>query len=301
MKRRLEYWHYSSSNIAAYLGDQMMSSEHRGDDLLPVRELVRRLAAGRKDAYYAGWEVVWQLADKTPRTLIELASEIFAHGRVRPAEPTSVLPPKIANVVSARLQDKAIRAVSARRLRALEFIPGEIRLQGQQVPLGKHLYLCATSFGSISHKYLTRGLSDDRERRLDERLAIERNDTALLEADAQRVLQMLVRYGIFDDSALNVAFDDGQKKPIFVFNRIFCPAFAISFRRDAHLRLSVRRFVQYLREPAAFAVEGTAVLRSTRSTGVSGRLWDEGSDDNGAAGANRLVVAQRNADKCALL
>jgi hypothetical protein len=272
VSKRLAYWNYSATDIAVYLGDQMKP----GSEMIPIRDLIRRLAEGRKTAYYAGWEVVWQLADKTPRNLIELVSEIFSYAGVRPEgreKADRVIP---AAVISAKIQDRAIRAVSSRRLRGLEFIPGEIRIRGEKVPLGKHLYLCATSFGTVSHRYLTASREDSK--RLDERLAIERNDTSSLTGEAQLVLQMLVRYGIFDDSALNIAFDDGQKKPIFVFNRIFCPAFSISFRRDAHLRLSARKFEMYLLQPAAFVERGTRFLRGRKIGRSEKTFWDDESD-----------------------
>jgi hypothetical protein len=272
VRRRLEHWNYPSIDIADYLGDQKAT--------IPARELVARLAAGRKDAYYAGWDVVWQLADKTARNLIELVSEIFAHARVRPPDRADKSAVPIPQVISARVQDKAIRAVSNRRLRGLEFIPGEMLVGGRVVPVGKHLYLCASSFGTISRRYLMAGRRTGKHgKRFDERLAIERNDTSLVREDAQTVLDLLVRYGIFDDSALSVAFDDGQKKPVYVFNRVFCPAFGISFRRDAHLRLSVRRLEEYLLEPAVFSERGTAFLRTGQHNKPEGRLWDGDGDD----------------------
>ena len=275
MRRRLEYWRFPATDIAVYLGDQMRSPK----EMIPVRELIRRLAQGRKDAYYCGWEVVWQLADKTPRNLIELVSEIFAHARLRPIGSQAGDKPPAPSVIAARVQDRAIRAVSNRRLRGLEFIPGEIFVRDQTVPLGRHLYLCASSFGTVSYKYLTKGRGRNPERRIDERLAIERNDTSMLRNDAQRVLESLVRYGIFDDSALNVAFDDGQKKPIYVFNRIFCPSFGISFRRDAHLRLSVQKLELYLLQPAKFVVDGTEFLREQKGDELVRKLWTEDEND----------------------
>jgi hypothetical protein len=267
--RRLKTLKYPSTDIADYLGDQLRP----GGEMIPVRDLVRRLAARRKDAYYAGWEVVWQLADKTARNLIELVSEVFAHARVRPPKPGQVSSAPLPQVIRARLQDRAIRAVSNRRLRGLEFIPGQLFIKGRQIPLGKHLYDCASCFGAVSHRYLTLRSKEGRAERLDERLAIERNDSALLPHEAQTVLNLVVRYGVFDDSGLNVAFDDGQKKPVYVFNRIFCPAFGISFRRDAHLRLSVGKLEQYLLEPARFAKRGTAFLRT--SDPDERLLWDD--------------------------
>lgn len=271
--RRLTHWSYRSDDITLYLGDQVRKDR----DALPIKEIVSRLAAGRKDAYYSGWDVIWQLADRTPRSLIELVSEIFATAKLRPSDPLSSSSDDGPRAISNRVQDRAVRAVSNRRLRSLEFTAGELTIQGQQVPLGRHLYLCAASFGAVSHRYLTRYGKNPSRARLDERLAIERNDTAKLDSTATRILELLVRYGIFDDSTLNVAFDDGQKKPVYVFNRIFCPAFGISFRRDAHLRLSAGKLAQYLLEPSEFAGRGTHFLAESDSDLAPPSLFDEES------------------------
>lgn len=272
MRRRLEQWHYPSTEIAHYLGDQMSEKS----ELMPIRELIRKLAAGSKDAYYAGWEVVWRLADKTPRNLLELVSEIFANAGVRPLKEGAASTRGLADMISPKVQDRAIRAVSNRRLRSLEFTPGEISIHGTKVPLGRHLYLCATSFGLVSRRYLVAYRPENRNRRFEERLAIEQNDSSALRREARSVLELLVRYGVYDDSGLTVAFDDNQKKPIYVFNRILCPAFSISFRRDSHLRLSAKKFELYLLEPTSFAREGTAFLKSGRNAKDEPSLFREG-------------------------
>lgn len=270
IRKRLEHWNYPATDIAAYLGDQSKSSA----GMIPIGELIERLAEGRKNAYYAGWEVVWQLADKTPRNLIELVSEVFANAEVLPIDGTAQPRASNVHVIRALTQDRAIRAVSNRRLRALEFTPGYIDVGNQKIPLGKHLYLCASSFGLVSHQYLTRHRNMKDKKRYDERLGLERNDTALLSEDARQVLELLVRYGVFDDSGLSIAFDDGQKKPVYVFNRIFCPAFAISFRRDANLRLSIGKLEMYLLKPPQLLKRGTAFLEDSIDIEPMLALWD---------------------------
>ena len=52
-----------------------------------------------------------------------------------------------------------------------------------------------------------------------------------------------------------------MKKPLFVLNRIYCPAFKIGYRRDDHLRLSKGRLEQLLLAPDHFIREGTRRLR----------------------------------------
>ena len=270
LRRRLEYWRYGFNDIAVCLGEQ----QREGTRVVPVKELVGRLADRRKNAYYGGWDVVWRLADKTARNLIEIVSAIFELAGVRPppeglrTEGTTSEPRRI----EARVQDRAIRAVSNRRLRSLEFVPGEIEVHGGRVAIGRQLYSCASSFGSVSFRYLSSKAR--RTKRVDEFLAIERNDSRALGAEAQRVLELLVRYGVFDDSPLTVAFDDKQKKPVYVLNRILCPAFQISFRRDQHMRLGADRLEMFLLEPERFARSGTMFLRSLSERS----LWDEGDE-----------------------
>lgn len=270
LARRLGYWRYASSDITAYLGGQQL-----GDDghVISFTELIGRLSDRRKDAYYAGWEVIWRLADKTARSLIELVSEIFERSSVRPLPEGGGERKPGPRTIGARVQDRAVRNVSDRRLRSLEFVPGEIDVGGLRVPVGRQLYSCASSFGSVSFRYLS---SKGRQtKRVDEFLAIERNDTNVLRLEAQRILELLVRYGVFDDSALTVARDDKQKKPVYVLNRIYCPAFQISFRRDQHLRLSSEKLEMFLLKPEQFAKQGTGFLRDLRE----GSLWDDKAAD----------------------
>lgn len=271
LRRRLDYWRYDFNDIEAYLGDR----QREGGRIIAVKELVARLAERRKNAYYAGWEVVWRVADKTARSLIEIVSEIFEHAGVRPPqEGTGALGAREeATVIEARVQDRAIRAVSNRRLRSLEFVPGEIAVRERKVAIGRQLYDCASSFGSVSFRYLSSGRR--RTKRVDEFLAIERNDTKALRGEARRVLELLVRYGVFDDSPLTVAFDDKQKKPVYVLNRILCPAFQISFRRDQHMRLSADKLEMFLLEPEEFAKSGTTFLRAATERS----LWDGSGED----------------------
>ena len=196
-------------------------------------------------------------------------SEIFERSGVRPV-PGAGGGEDGPTLIKALVQDRAVRDVSDRRLRSLEFVPGEIDVGGVKMPIGRQLYSCASSFGSVSFRYLSskgRGT-----RRVDEFLGIERNDTNLLRPEAQGVLELLVRYGIFDDSALTVAFDDKQKKPVYVLNRILCPAFQISFRRDQHLRLSSERLEMFLLKPEQFAKQGTGFLRERNERS----LWNDG-------------------------
>ena len=73
----------------------------------------------------------------------------------------------------------------------------------------------------------------------------------------------MVTFGVLDNTKLDFARDDRVKKPIYVLNRIFCPAFGISPQRDNHLRLSKNKFEELLVSPSLFLKQGTKKLRIT--------------------------------------
>ncbi len=258
--RRLRHWHFKSSSISDYLTDQVYSTD----------ELVGLLAEGRKNAYYAGWEVVWQLADRTPRSLLELVSEVFAAANVRPDSQPEPIPPAV--------QHNAIKLVSERKLEALGYIPGTVTIGGEEVSVGRHIYQFTTALGRVCNYYLRHKRRQIRGRqRYDERLAVERNDSMELSRSATEVLHYLVRFGVLDDTKLEVAFDDRLKKPIYILNRVYCPAFRISFRRESHLRLSKNKFEQLLLTPLEFVRRGTRFLEDLTSRADEWELFDDES------------------------
>lgn len=248
---RLEYFGYQSTDIRDYLGDNP-NGEGR---------LITLLAYGRRDAYYYGWTAVWNIADRTPRNLLELVSEVFAVGNVD----THTAPENVA----IRDQDRAIKTISEKRLQSLSQIAGSIEIGGDQVSLGRKLFEVTITIGSTFRIYLRaerRGRDNKKTQRIRQHLAIERNDLDPLEAEAETVLQRLETYGVLDTSRSAVARDDGAKKPIYVLNRIYCPAFAIGYRRDDHLKLSRGKFEQLLLHPNAFLRSGTAKLRDSKQS-----------------------------------
>ena len=254
LAKRLNHWEYRSAEIESYLGILFQ----------PLDDLVVALARSKRNAYYASWEIVWQLADRTPRNLLELVSEIFAAGNVTPQSPPRVIP--------ARVQNTAIRRVSERRLRALTYLPGGIDTTRGNLPLGRHVFQFATAFGRIAKLYLHRGTGRERP---DELLAIERNDSTPIAREAEEVLEALMRFGVLDESRYVVARDDRMTKPLYVFNRVFCPAFGISFRRESHLRLSRLKFEAFLLRPLEFVGSGTQFLSEMRRGEVDLRLFEE--------------------------
>jgi hypothetical protein len=232
--KRLKDSSFQSDSIADYLGE----------DLISVDDLIAQLAGkNKRSAYYCGWNVVWQLADRTTRHLLELVSTIFAAGHVdERAKP---------NVIRPYVQHKAIKDFSEGKLKALNFLPGSVTVSGRKSGLGKQMYEFAAAFGKVAYTNLTRGpmVVNKSRKRFHEKLAIEIDGELTLDPDTEDILHQLIRFAVIDDSKLVKSFDDKTKKPIFVLNRIFYPALGISFRRESHWRLSSKKFGEFLRHP----------------------------------------------------
>jgi len=250
IRKRLQYFNYKSADIIEYLGD----------DIAKLESLVNSLASGRRNAYYAGWSMVWKIASGNPRNLLELISEIFSVGNI-----DSESDPYI---VSQRDQDRAIRAVSEKRLRSLAQISGVVILGKEKISRGSRLFDITSAVGSIFRIYLKAERGKDRK---DQYLAIERNDTSELTSVSEEILVDLIKYGVFDESRLDFARDDRVKKPIYILNRIYCPVFGISYRRDQHLRLSRAKFEEMLLSPKIFVNQGTKRLRALSDENLKGQ------------------------------
>lgn len=246
VQERLAHFRYASSDILDYLGDEQ----------LPPDELIERLAIGRRDAYYCGWTTVWNIADRTPRNLLEIVSEIFSAGGIERHSSPQIIAPSA--------QNRAIRTISEKRLDSLSQISGVISVGGIEVSLGRRLFEVTTAIGSTFRKYL-RAAPGIREFR--QHLAIERNDLGELTPEAQGILNRLVTFGVLDATKFEYSRDDQSRKPIYVLNRIYCPIFGISYRRDDHLRLSRGKLEMLLLDPSLFLRDGTRRLRELADGG----------------------------------
>lgn len=231
LSKRLET--YDSNTIQSYLGQ----------DFGTMAGFVKKISKSPKaKGAYAGWNIIWQVADRTPRHLLELVSSIFANAKVRPDTPSAIVP--------ADIQDEAVRAYSEQKLRHIAYIPGRLDASGVTIPVGQHLSDITVAFGKYCRSSLERGRMRKSEReRYYECLAIEIDRKKDLGKNADEILKLLIRYAIFDDSILALTRDGGLKQPIYVFNRIYAPVFGISVRRETHLRLWSDRFERFLLKP----------------------------------------------------
>ncbi|MES9905504.1 MAG: hypothetical protein ABW168_22855 [Sedimenticola sp.] len=240
VQKRLAHFEYQSYDIKDYVGYDSVKYEY----------LINSLSNKRRNAKYSGWPMIWMIADRTPRSLLEIVSEIFSAANVdKNSSP---------DTISDTIQNRAIRYVSEKRLRSLNQISGSIEICKQKMSVGRIIYDITRSLGSVYKFYLSQEKGKERKRQY---LAIERNDSYTLSADAETILRHLVTYGIFDESRSEYARDDGVKKPLYVLNRIFCPSFSIAMHRDNHLKLSKGKFEQLLLDPVDFVKGGTKMLQ----------------------------------------
>lgn len=260
VSERLSHFNYQSNDITEYLGD----------DIAKFESLVNSLATGRRNAYYCGWSMVWKIASGNPRNLLELISEIFSVAGVNEKSPPTI--------IHNRNQDRAIRSVSEKRLRSIAQISGAFEISGTPHSVGRRLFDVTLAIGSVFRIYLRAERGKERKNQY---LAIERNEFEELGPEAGFILRELIKYGIFDDSRLDYARDDNVKKPIYILNKIYCPVFGISFRRDQHLRLSKGKFEQLLLTPSSFVTNGTKLLRKESNDGSSfqNTLFEELNDE----------------------
>ena len=253
VEQRLEHFGYQSHDIVDYLGDERIN----------VDNLMSLLSHARKDAYYCGWTTVWNIADRTPRNLLEIVSEIFSVGSVD--QRTTPF------VITNREQDRAIRTISEKRLESLSQISGYTVVAGERVSLGRRLFETTSAIGSTFRVYLRSEKFKERKR---QHLAIERNEITELNPEAEEVLRKLVTFGVLDAGKAAFARDDNMKKAFYVLNRVYCPAFSIGYRRDDHLRLSKTKLELLLLRPDEFIRQGTRRLRDEGGMTGSRDLFD---------------------------
>jgi len=197
--------------------------------------ITRTVVTGR--ALYAGWNIVCSIAHGSVRTLLEMVESIFTD-----ASATST-----TGSISAADQDTTVRAYARRQFRVLTLLPGEI--DGE--PIGQQLQSIISSIGEMSKQYLRNYDTRDSERWY-ETLSIERLDDKTLDLRASRLLAELIKYGLVLEEGVTFSRADIGLKPRYDLNKVFSPAFEITYRVRNHLYLSSSRLEELLLYPDAF-------------------------------------------------
>lgn len=188
-------------------------------------------------AYYAGWNIICSIAHGSVRTLLELVEGIF---RGAGADPD-------IEYIPLKAQDSVVRAYSRRQFRALTLLPGEIGGE----PAGQQLQSVIAAVGEISRQYLRNHDTKDAKRWY-ETISIERLDQERLDDKSQRLLDELVKYGLLLKEGVTFTRADIGLGTRYDLNKVFSPAFEITYRVRNHLYLGHGRFQELLLAPDAF-------------------------------------------------
>ena len=193
--------------------------------------------AKRSRAYYGGWNIIWNLAHGSIRTLLEIIEHIFK----------TVDFSKDSKDISLANQDKAVRSYANRQYKALSMLPGE--LDGD--PVGEKLQAVISAVGEMSRQYLEKYDTGDMNRWY-ETISLERLDRAPLDSEAQSILNELVKYGLFLDEGTTFARAQFGLCQRYDLNKIFAPAFQITYRVRNHIYVGRERFEELLLRPDSF-------------------------------------------------
>lgn len=238
---RLRAW---GSNY--HIRDILGKSQPVGEFLLALSQPGSRRYSGskadqkkgpRKKAYYAGWNIIWSISHGSVRTLLELVEHVFKDNDATQDTQT----------ITLAGQDNAVRAYSKQRFRALPMLPGEF--QGE--PLGQKLQAVISAIGEMSKLYIQQYDTGDINRWY-ETISVERLDRSAMEPEAREVLHELLKYGLLLDEGVTFSRAQFGLSQRYDLNKIFVPAFQITYRVRNHVYLSAKRMEQLLLHPDNF-------------------------------------------------
>jgi hypothetical protein len=191
----------------------------------------------KERAFYAGWNIICSIAHGSVRTLLEVVESVFRAVNANQATES----------ISLKEQDAVVRAYSRRQFRVLTLLPGEI--DGE--PIGQQLQAVIAAIGELSGEYLRRYNTND-SLRWYETISIERLDHTPLDDRAQRILGEMVKYGLILKEGVTFTRADIGLGVRYDLNKIFSPAFEITYRVRNHLYLGHGRFQELLLSPDVF-------------------------------------------------
>lgn len=202
-----------------------------------IRSYEKRKQQPKLNAYYAGWNIIWNISHGSIRTLLELVEYIFKSNKVTPA--TLNIPLKD--------QDRVVREFSKRQFRALSMLPGEI--DGE--PLGHKVKAIINAIGEMSKEYLKK-YNTGEEYRWYETISVERTDRQKLDDQTYETLMKMVEYGLLMDDGLTFSRAQFGLCQRYDLNKIFTPAFETTYRVRNHIYLNRKRFTELLLYPDIF-------------------------------------------------
>jgi len=192
---------------------------------------VKQSQIPRKNAYYAGWNIVWSISHGSVRTLLELIEHIFMNCEVKLE----------TNSISLKDQDAAVRNFSNMRYKSISMQPGEI--EGEH--LGAKLQAVIGAIGEISRLYLEKYETGEKDRWY-ETISIERLDLNKLNKLAEKVLFELMKNDFLVVEGITFSRAQFGLSNRYDINKIFAPAFQTTYRVRNHIYLSKKRFEELL-------------------------------------------------------
>jgi tRNA A-37 threonylcarbamoyl transferase component Bud32 len=221
----------------------------------------------RPHAYYAGWNIIWNLSHGSIRSLLQLIEYIFKNNEYNE---------KNSNTISLQAQDKAVRSYASNQFKALTMLPGE--LDGE--PIGQRLQSVVSAIGEMSRQYIEH-YDTGEEDRWYETISVERLDRKKLDPEAQTILNELIKHGLVLDEGTTFSRADFGLCHRYDLNKIFTPAFQITYRVRNHIYLSKLPFEQLLLKPDAFANRYRKKLSelAKRKTSIQQSLFEDSEND----------------------
>jgi Lipopolysaccharide kinase (Kdo/WaaP) family len=240
LRLRAQNWNHGIEDILGRSQDAReflaaLSGVHWGADTDTAGHL--KAQSVRHPAYYAGWNIICSVAHGSIRTLLEIVENIFQD--VKATADTLAIPLKN--------QDAAVRSFSRRQFRILTFVPGA--LEGE--PVGQQLQSIIAGIGEMSSQYL-RNYNTSEPDRWYETISIERLDDDKLDVRAGRLLEELIKAGLLLNEGVTFSRADIGLGVRYDLNKIFAPAFEITYRVRNHLYVSGNRLEELLLSPNAF-------------------------------------------------
>lgn len=209
----------------------------------------------KKETLYAGLNIIYSLCGGDIYTILELCKEIYNKAIAN----NKISLENIDQNIPFSLQDKAVRDFSKGRLDRIK----EILSYGQEV------YHLVEVFGEIAKTYLYEyGRITKEEDRYYEILRIEIVDSGELDNKAFELYKTILLEGIFTDAGGRYPWGKGLLNNCFILRPIYTPALQISYRRRECLRISVKRFEDFLLNPDEFKKVGTKFLKRKRGQTV---------------------------------
>lgn len=238
---RLKFAKYKFG-IQEILGESQNAREFLAALSLPraarlKKQGIKGIKTPRRKAYYAGWNIVWSISHGSVRTLLSLIEYIFNTNNITPD----------TRGASLSEQDKAVRSFANNQFKALTMLPGEFNSE----PIGQRLQAIISTIGAMSRRYLTSYETGDVGRWY-ETISIERLDRSKISLEAQNLLEELIKNGLLLDEGVTFSraqFGLGKR---YDLNKIFSPAFEVTYRVRNHIYLSHVKLVELLTKPDVF-------------------------------------------------